>query len=83
MITRKKFGFSCTTCHKQENCTKCHDVNKSSNDKPKTVIVKKSFEEQHKNCISCHSKNDNCSNCHNEKTLEPFDHAKQNWLGTK
>ena len=26
----KKFGLSCTTCHKQESCTKCHDVNKTS-----------------------------------------------------
>ena len=73
----KKFGLTCTTCHKQESCTKCHDVNKSSNDKPKTVVAKKSFEDQHKNCISCHSKTENCSKCHNEKIVEPFDHAKK------
>jgi len=73
----KKFGLSCTTCHKQESCTKCHDVNKSSNDKTKTVSTKKTFEDQHKNCISCHSKEENCSKCHNEKILEPFDHGKK------
>ncbi len=73
----KKFGLSCTSCHKQESCTKCHDVNRLSNDKPKTVSTKKTFEDQHKNCISCHSKTENCSNCHNDKTLEPFDHGKK------
>ena len=72
----KKFGISCVSCHKQENCTKCHDVNRESNDKLKTVSTKKTFEEQHKNCISCH-KEDNCSSCHSSTKLEPFDHAKK------
>ncbi|MEO8232455.1 MAG: cytochrome c3 family protein, partial [Ignavibacteriota bacterium] len=73
----KKFGLSCTTCHKQESCTKCHDVNRKSNDKPKTVTTKKTFEAQHTNCISCHSKTENCSNCHNQKVTEKFDHGKK------
>ena len=72
----KKFGISCVSCHKQEYCTKCHDVNRESNDKLKTVNTKKTFEEQHKNCISCH-KEDNCSSCHSSTKLEPFDHAKK------
>jgi hypothetical protein len=73
----KKFGLSCTTCHKQESCTKCHDVNKTDKNKNQKVVTKKIFEDQHKNCISCHSKTENCSKCHNEKTLEPFDHGKK------
>jgi len=73
----KKFGLSCTTCHKQESCTKCHDVNKTDKNKNQKVVTKKTFEDQHKNCISCHSKTENCSKCHNEKTLEPFDHGKK------
>ncbi len=73
----KKFGLTCNTCHKQESCTKCHDVNRKSNDKPKTVTTKKTFEEQHKNCISCHSKSETCSNCHNQKVTEKFDHGKK------
>jgi len=72
----KKFGLSCTTCHKQESCTRCHDVNKSSNVIPKTVIAKKSFKEQHKKCISCH-KDDNCNSCHLNKEIERFDHTKK------
>ena len=80
----KKFGLSCTNCHKQESCLKCHDVNKVSNDKPKTVSTKKTLKDQHKNCISCHSKTENCSICHNEKTLEPFDHGnKTGWALNK
>ncbi len=43
----------------------------------KLVSVKKSFEEQHKNCISCHTKNENCNNCHNQKVTEQFDHGKK------
>ncbi len=73
----KKFGLNCTSCHKQESCTKCHDVNNRNKHKNQKVVTKKTFEEQHKNCISCHSKTENCSNCHNEKTLEPFDHEKK------
>lgn len=43
----------------------------------KPVKTKKTFEEQHKNCISCHSKTENCTKCHSDKTLEPFDHGKK------
>lgn len=73
----KKFGLSCTTCHKQESCTKCHDINRKDNTKPIKVSTKKTFKEQHKNCISCHSEKENCSRCHSSKVLEPFDHAKK------
>ena len=79
-----QFGLSCTTCHKQENCSKCHDVNRISSDKQKAVSTKLSFEDQHKNCISCHSKNETCTQCHSDKILEPFDHAKRtNWALSK
>jgi hypothetical protein len=73
----KKFGLSCVSCHKQESCTKCHDANNTSKLTSKTVTTKKTFEAQHKNCISCHSKNESCSQCHGDKALEPFDHAKK------
>lgn len=73
----KKFGINCTTCHKQESCTKCHDVNKADNTKPIKVSTKKTFKEQHRNCISCHSESENCNRCHSDKVLEPFDHAKK------
>lgn len=72
----KKFGLNCTSCHKQESCTKCHDVSKTEKNKTKNVVTKKTFEEQHKNCITCHGKNEECSSCHSNKSLEPFDHTK-------
>lgn len=80
----KKFNIECVSCHKQENCSSCHDVKKkSSNDKTKVSDVSKvklSFEAQHKNCINCH-KDDNCSRCHSDKELLPFDHQRSTgWL---
>lgn len=72
----KSFGLSCTNCHKQESCTKCHDVNRNNDNKTKSVVTKKSFDEQHKNCISCH-REDKCGSCHSNTKLEPFDHAKK------
>ncbi len=72
----KRFGLSCTNCHKQEGCTKCHDVNRNIDSKTKSVVTKKSFDEQHKNCISCH-REDKCNTCHSNTKLEPFDHAKK------
>ena len=79
----KKFEVTCTSCHKQESCIRCHDVNKSSNDLPKTVVAKKSFNEQHKKCISCH-KDDNCNSCHHNKEIERFDHEKKSgWVLNK
>lgn len=71
----KKFGLNCISCHKQESCTKCHDVNKKTDSKLKTVSTKKTFETQHRNCISCHTKNESCGRCHSEKMLEPFNHT--------
>lgn len=80
----KKFGLSCNTCHGQQGCTKCHDVNKQSSDQPRTVSTKKTFEDQHRNCISCHTQNETCSKCHSDKVLEPFDHSKRtDWVQNK
>jgi hypothetical protein len=72
----KKFALNCINCHKQESCTKCHDVNKTSDVKVKIVDSQKTFEEHHKLCISCHGKQEDCSRCHSDKKLEPFEHAK-------
>lgn len=72
----KKFGLDCVSCHKQESCTKCHDVKKKSDAEPRAVSTRKSFEEQHQKCITCHSKAESCSRCHSDNKLEPFDHAK-------
>ncbi len=74
----KKFGLTCVTCHKQENCTKCHDAaNKSKQPIKRVIPVNASFEEQHSRCIACHDKNQACGDCHSDTKLGPFDHAKK------
>jgi hypothetical protein len=75
----KKFGLTCVTCHKQENCTKCHDAANKIKDGSKKISHKKNdtFEEQHQNCLACHKKEEDCSVCHSNSKLGPFDHAKK------
>lgn len=72
----KKFKIECTTCHKNETCLKCHDVNKLADDQLKVVKANKSLDEHHKKCFSCH-KDDKCGSCHLTKPAEHFDHGKR------
>ncbi|MCK9425943.1 MAG: cytochrome c family protein [Ignavibacteriaceae bacterium] len=72
----KKFKIECTSCHKNETCLKCHDVNKASIEKSKIVKAQKSLDEHHKKCFSCH-KEDKCGSCHLNKSAEPFEHGKK------
>jgi hypothetical protein len=67
------FKINCNTCHKQENCTKCHDVNNPKDDK-NPIGIKKSFEDHHKPCMNCHNENA-CEKCHKEKEMTPFNHS--------
>lgn len=78
-----KFGYNCTSCHKQESCTKCHDVRKASEEKIKPISTGKTFEEQHKRCVSCHSKNESCTKCHSDKETKPFDHGRSSGWALK
>jgi hypothetical protein len=77
----QKFGLKCSNCHKQEGCTSCHDVNKVISDKSRTVSDNKTFEEHHKRCMSCHTKDEQCSSCHSNTRLESFNHTvKTGWV---
>lgn len=71
------FGADCVSCHKQENCTKCHSTSKTINNQialaKMPIKVSKSKEENHKQCFSCHE-NDECSSCHKDKEMTPFNH---------
>jgi len=72
----KKFKIECTSCHKNETCMKCHDVNKVSAAKTKLVKTKKSLTDSHKKCFTCH-KDDTCGSCHVNQPAERFDHEKR------
>jgi len=69
----KVFGISCQTCHKNNNCMKCHDVD-ITYDKPRKHDLKDKFhEEVHKYCNACHADH-SCSKCHLSEVKERFDH---------
>jgi hypothetical protein len=73
----KIFGAECISCHKQENCTKCHDKNNPApvqQQAPGTFYkIQKTSDQHHKPCFTCH-KNDDCSLCHLDKPEGPFNH---------
>ena len=73
----KLFNIDCLNCHKNENCIKCHDVQKTSikriMDKNNTISAANKLEIKHKICSSCHKKAD-CSKCHSGEQKEPFNH---------
>lgn len=80
------FNLPCNTCHRDENCIKCHDLNnqlthnivKATN----RIKVNKSFEDHHKACGACHVQ-DNCSKCHSDKELAPWSHDKSTRFALK
>jgi hypothetical protein len=65
------FGLKCVDCHKQENCSYCHDL-KPAERKPRTQV------EIHAVCSDCH-KTDECSKCHGTKEKPAFSHAITGW----
>lgn len=74
----EKFNIKCTSCHTDESCNRCHDLQKLSVVE-KTALgqfikTKKSAGEHHKPCFSCHQ-NDKCSKCHMDKPMDRFNHA--------
>lgn len=74
----KLFGLECVSCHKNENCISCHDLEKISNgengnyDSP--IKIQLTEDERHNRCFGCHE-NNKCSFCHKNKEMKPFDHG--------
>ncbi|UCE24716.1 MAG: hypothetical protein JSU74_01310 [Candidatus Zixiibacteriota bacterium] len=66
------FGLRCVDCHKQENCSYCHDLDKEAR-------VNKTDEEIHAICNDCHL-SDACDKCHDTGEKPAFTHAGNgNW----
>lgn len=82
----KLFNSPCVTCHRHENCIKCHDWNNQLTHsliaKHKTQKVHLSFEDHHRPCLACHKQN-NCEVCHSDKELEPWNHDKSTQFALK
>jgi hypothetical protein len=66
------FGLRCVDCHRQENCSRCHDLDKSK------VTVAHSAADTHALCNDCH-RDDPCAKCHDTKQRPKFQHASTGW----
>lgn len=69
------YDLRCSDCHREDNCTRCHEEGKKHEQRVRTL------EEHHKPCADCH-RTSPCDSCH---ILEggsgppPFDHARTGW----
>ncbi len=67
----RHYGLKCATCHREEDCSRCHDTGLSL-DRTKT------FEQHHSPCSLCHQTGDKvtkaCAGCHSDKEIPPFTH---------
>lgn len=73
-----RFGLKCVDCHREDNCSRCHEVGKEHQQKVRAP------EEHHKPCSTCHDvENKNaCDRCHwkeGEAKPKPFEHADTGW----
>jgi hypothetical protein len=73
----ERFGLACRSCHKEENCDRCHDTAAGKEQEvpvPSVAGESLPFAEIHAPCITCHEEDD-CQECHRESVRGPFDHA--------
>ena len=66
------FEIECVDCHQEGNCSLCHPLGVE-----KSKEIAKSELERHKLCVSCHTLEDNCQQCHANTAKQGFDHGQR------
>lgn len=61
------YNLKCIDCHKDEACSRCHDVMKTG---------QAESDDPHEKCMACHESDidENCEKCHDTKEKKPFNH---------
>lgn len=73
-----RFGLKCAECHREDNCSRCHEKGQEHVQRVRTL------EQHHKPCANCHDvdNKDACKGCHwkeGEARPKAFDHADKGW----
>lgn len=67
-----QFGFKCVSCHREENCSSCHEPQEAG-------MRTKTLQEHHAPCAICHEISEaepaTCVHCHSEQETPPFTHT--------
>jgi len=61
------FGVRCSECHKNENCSRCHEEAQPAH--------KRERQDPHEECAKCHAAEEACGKCHLQQEPPPFDHT--------
>ena len=77
----QRFGITCASCHRHDNCSNCHSKEASDPAAPRKgsrlMGAGATWAQVHEPCASCHVQ-DNCQKCHYSDAQQPpaaFDHT--------
>ena len=67
----KRYGFSCADCHREWDCSRCHE--------PGAVQARAEETDPHNQCIMCHQGEveERCEFCHGDDVRPPFSHERE------